>query len=221
MPCHSQRAHSSVGGYISQCPFPRYCPARFPWFFLLFVILAHSCSFLPALVRWLVWLLCSLQVDRVLATIHDFETSRLWNCVCGSNFILRPAVRNEQVQFGLLFCQVLFRPCICRTFGLYCCADPPCLKAVHTRARVCEGGTRVSLASREAYVTACTWQQFSPDVGMLALVGRRGSSVRLVRKAAVPSPSGMTWAQYWTVCTPTFIGRCLFPSITAHWLLVC
>lgn len=23
-----------------------YCPARFSWFFLLFVILAHSCSFL-------------------------------------------------------------------------------------------------------------------------------------------------------------------------------
>eukprot|EP00752_Nemacystus_decipiens_P006800 g6105.t1 len=40
-----------------------------------------------------------LGVDRVLATIHDFESSRLWNCVCGSNIILRPAVRNEQVFF--------------------------------------------------------------------------------------------------------------------------
>ncbi|CAM9145195.1 unnamed protein product, partial [Hapterophycus canaliculatus] len=40
-----------------------------------------------------------LGVDRALATIHDFETSRLWHCVCGSNFVLRPSVREDQVFF--------------------------------------------------------------------------------------------------------------------------
>ncbi|CBJ27625.1 beta-1,3-n-acetylglucosaminyltransferase, putative [Ectocarpus siliculosus] len=39
-----------------------------------------------------------LGVDRALGTIHDFESSRLWNCVCGSNFVLRPAVRKDQAR---------------------------------------------------------------------------------------------------------------------------
>ncbi|CAN0055017.1 unnamed protein product, partial [Ectocarpus fasciculatus] len=40
-----------------------------------------------------------LGVDRALGTIHDFQSSRLWNCVCGSSFVLRPAVRKDQVRF--------------------------------------------------------------------------------------------------------------------------
>ncbi|CAM9729749.1 unnamed protein product, partial [Laminaria digitata] len=39
-----------------------------------------------------------LGVDRALATIHDFQSSRLWNCVCGGDFILRPIVRQGQAR---------------------------------------------------------------------------------------------------------------------------
>lgn len=52
---------------------------------------------------WSVRFVCSfVQVERTLATIHDFGSQQLWNCVCGSDFILRPAVRHEQVRVVLL-----------------------------------------------------------------------------------------------------------------------
>lgn len=98
----------------------------------------------------------------MLATIHDFVSAQLWNCVCGSNFTLRPAVMHEQVRtrrccFAYLHRTVCAGRCIeTRLSFKY---------ATRVNVSVCEEGMYLqalaSLASSVPYLEASIWRFYA------------------------------------------------------------